>query len=97
MVQRYFERYFQWYNTEHYHSLIGYVTPIQKHTGQAERIMQALGAFAYLAMDKGKTAFAAHMPNALLYLKEALQGVDRFPVLREMVERAEDTAKKRNP
>ncbi len=38
VVQEYFERYFQWYNTEHYHSRIGYVTPVQKHTGQAERI-----------------------------------------------------------
>ena len=39
VVQRYFERYFQWYNTEHYHSRIGYVTPVQKHTGQAELII----------------------------------------------------------
>jgi len=39
VVQEYFERYFQWYNTEHYHSRIGYVTPVQKHTGQAERII----------------------------------------------------------
>lgn len=38
VVQEYFARYFQWYNTEHYHSRIGYVTPVQKHTGQAERI-----------------------------------------------------------
>jgi len=55
--------------------------------------MQVLGAFAYLTMDKGKTAFAAHMPNALLYLKEALQGVDRFPVLKELVQQAEEIVK----
>ena len=39
VVQRYFDQYFKWYNTEHYHSRIGYVTPVQKHTGQAERII----------------------------------------------------------
>ena len=39
VVQEYFERYFQWYNTEHYHSRIGYITPVQNHTGQAERII----------------------------------------------------------
>lgn len=39
VVQQYFGRYFPWYNTEHYHSRIGYVTPEQKHTGQAEQII----------------------------------------------------------
>ena len=63
------------------------------HLAGLQRNMQALGAFAYLTMDKGKTAFAAHMPNALLYLKEALQGVDRFPVLKEMVQQAEEIVK----
>jgi len=38
-VQQYFTRYFNWYDHEHYHSRIGYVTPVQKHTGQAERIL----------------------------------------------------------
>jgi len=38
VVPGYFGRYFQWYNEEHYHSRIGYVTPVQKHTGQAEVI-----------------------------------------------------------
>lgn len=39
VVQGYFRRYFQWYNNEHYHSRIGYVTPVQKHMGQAEVII----------------------------------------------------------
>jgi putative transposase len=38
-VLKYFEEYFDWYNSEHYHSRIGYVTPVQKHTGQAEKIL----------------------------------------------------------
>ena len=40
VVTGYFERYFHWYNHEHYHSRIGYVTPLQKHTGQAEKIIE---------------------------------------------------------
>jgi putative transposase len=39
VVQGYFGRYFGWYNNEHYHSRIGYVTPVQKHMGQAEVII----------------------------------------------------------
>jgi hypothetical protein len=38
-VTGYFARYFTWYDHEHYHSWIGYVTPFQKHTGQAETII----------------------------------------------------------
>jgi transposase InsO family protein len=40
VVTNYFDRYFTWYNHEHYHSRIGYVTPFQKHTGQAEKIIR---------------------------------------------------------
>jgi len=40
MVTDYFHQYFTWYNHEHYHSRIGYVTPEQKHRGQAEKIIR---------------------------------------------------------
>jgi putative transposase len=36
---RYFERYFLWYNTEHLHSGIDYVTPDQCHRGLREQIV----------------------------------------------------------
>lgn len=36
----YFERYFHWYNTCHYHSRIGYVHPVDKHEGRAETIIK---------------------------------------------------------
>jgi transposase InsO family protein len=35
----YFDRYFLWYNTEHYHSGIDYVTPEQCHRGLREKIV----------------------------------------------------------
>jgi hypothetical protein len=59
------------------------------HRAGLQRNMQALGAFAYLAMDKGKTAFAAHIPNALFYLKDVLKQFSEFPLLRELLEQSE--------
>ena len=38
--QQYFTWYFHWYNTEHYHSRIGYVHPLDKHEGRAEHILK---------------------------------------------------------
>ena len=35
----YFSRYFTWYNTEHYHSGIDYVTPEQAHQGLRQKIV----------------------------------------------------------
>jgi putative transposase len=35
----YFERYFTWYNHEHYHGSIDYVTPQQAHTGRRPGIL----------------------------------------------------------
>ncbi|MCX6872091.1 MAG: integrase core domain-containing protein [Verrucomicrobia bacterium] len=36
----YFARYFNWYDTEHYHSGIDYVTPQQAHGGLREKIIE---------------------------------------------------------
>jgi hypothetical protein len=36
---RYFESYFHWYNTEHLHSGIDYVTPEQCHRGLKDQIV----------------------------------------------------------
>lgn len=36
----YFQRYFTWYNTEHYHSGIGYVTPGEAHRGLMAEILE---------------------------------------------------------
>ena len=58
------------------------------HLTGLQRNMQALGAFAYLSMDKKKTAFAAHIPAALSYLKAALREMPEFPLLSGLVEKA---------
>lgn len=36
----YFDQYFTWYNTEHYHSGIDYVTPEQAHQGLRQKIVE---------------------------------------------------------
>jgi putative transposase len=36
----YFDRYFTWYDTEHYHSGIDYVTPEQAHQGLRQKIVE---------------------------------------------------------
>jgi hypothetical protein len=36
----YFKRYFTWYDTEHYHSGIDYVTPQQAHQGLRQKIVE---------------------------------------------------------
>ena len=35
----YFERFFEWYNTQHRHSGIAWLTPQQVHTGQAQEVL----------------------------------------------------------
>jgi len=41
---RYFKRYFQWYNAEHLHSGIDYVTPDQCQLGLRDQIVTERGA-----------------------------------------------------
>jgi putative transposase len=38
-AQPYFENYFRWYNEDHYHSGIDYVTPAQAHLGLRDKIL----------------------------------------------------------
>lgn len=48
----YFERFFEWYNTEHRHSGIAWLTPQEVHTGQAAEVLarhQATKDAAYAA------------------------------------------------
>lgn len=38
-AREYFERFMTWYNNEHYHSGIGFVTPAQRHRGEDKAIL----------------------------------------------------------
>jgi len=39
-VQVYFEKYFRWYNHEHFHSGLNYLHSIDKHEGRAEEVLK---------------------------------------------------------
>ncbi len=43
----YFRRYFRWYDTEHYHSGIDFVTPEQAHNGLRQAIVEERRAKAF--------------------------------------------------
>ncbi len=51
------------------------------HRCAAQRLMQALGAYGFLGLRKGKPAFLAHIPNALANLRDVL---DRSGLLSEL-------------
>jgi aminoglycoside/choline kinase family phosphotransferase len=44
-----------------------------------QRVMQALGAFAFLSNVKGKQAFRSHIPLACRHLRDLLAELDRCP------------------
>ncbi len=58
------------------------------HLAGLQRNMQALGAFAFLSMEKGKTRFLQYIPSALYSLHGALSMFPEFPALRKTVEKA---------
>jgi aminoglycoside/choline kinase family phosphotransferase len=64
------------------------------HLAGMQRNMQALGAFAFLGLQKGKRGFFKHIPAALSYLKEALLLLPDYPVLKETVSEAAESIRK---
>ena len=63
------------------------------HLAGMQRNMQALGAFSFLGMQKGKKGFIKHIPSALCQLEEALFLFPDYPVLKETVLKAADIIK----
>ncbi|MCX8043483.1 MAG: phosphotransferase [Desulfobacterota bacterium] len=53
-----------------------------------QRTMQALGAFSFLGLHKGKHEFIRFIPVALQSLRESLERVPDYPVLTDLVDRA---------
>ncbi|MCP4715654.1 MAG: phosphotransferase, partial [Deltaproteobacteria bacterium] len=53
-----------------------------------QRLMQALGAFAFLSRRKGKTGFAVHIPRALQLLQAGIFRAGQLPGLEETVGKA---------
>jgi putative transposase len=63
---RYFcQNFFSWYNTEHYHSGIGFLTPEDVHYGRAEHIIKERHAVLNAAYEKHPKRFKGKMPKSM--------------------------------
>jgi hypothetical protein len=54
------------------------------HRAGLQRTMQALGAFAFLSMRKGKSEFVQYIPAGLATLRQALALFPEYPALGEL-------------
>lgn len=61
-----------------------------------QRLMQALGAYAYLGLKKGKKEFLQYIPNGLNKLRLVLEKQDRLPRLKDLICRCTYTTMKIN-
>jgi putative transposase len=56
--------FFNWYNDEHYHSGIGFITPSTLHHGRAQTTISARNKTLELAFQKSPQRFVNGQPNA---------------------------------
>ena len=57
--------FFSWYNTEHYHSGIGFLTPEDVHYGQAEEIIKEREKVLKIAFEKHPNRFKGKVPKPM--------------------------------
>ena len=63
--------------------------------GSAQRLMQALGAFGFLGLKKGKEAFLGHIPRGVANLEDAALANRRLPHLAELAARCREAVRGR--
>ncbi len=63
--------FFRWYNTEHYHSGIGFLTPEDVHYGRAEQIIKERENVLRRAFDLNPNRFKGKMPKPMQLPKAA--------------------------
>jgi len=59
------QEFFRWYNTEHYHSGIGFLTPEAVHYGRGKQILKMRQAVLSAAYEKFPERFKGRMPKPL--------------------------------
>ena len=57
--------FFNWYNTEHYHSGIGYLTPEDVHYGRAQQIIKERETVLKAAFEKYQNRFKGKVPKPM--------------------------------
>jgi putative transposase len=65
------QNFFSWYNTEHYHSGIGYLTPEDVHYGRADQIIKERQAVLTDAFAKHPERFKGKVPKPMSLPKAA--------------------------
>ena len=58
--------------------------------GSVQRLMQALGAYGFLGLKKGKRKFLGHIDNGIKNLVLATSCMETLPVLNELAQRCEN-------
>jgi len=56
------------------------------YEASAQRLMQALGAYGFLGLTRGRTAFLDHVPQGLSHLFSALSKIKSLPMLSDTVQ-----------
>ncbi len=55
--------FFNWYNNEHRHSSLAYLTPSDVHYGRAEQILQQRASVLRAAFEANPQRFKGRIPN----------------------------------
>jgi N-acetylmuramate 1-kinase len=55
------------------------------YEASVQRLMQALGAYGFLGLKRGRTAFLEHIPRGVAHLISALSGIKSLPILYDTV------------
>lgn len=63
---------------------------IRFHEGAAQRLMQALGAYGFLGLKRGKEVFLGHIPAGLANLREAARAAGTLGSLEKLAARCEE-------
>lgn len=63
---------------------------VRFHEGAAQRLMQALGAYGFLGLKRGKEVFLGHIPAGLANLREAAKAAGTLKSLENLAARCEE-------
>lgn len=74
------QRYFEWYNTEHYHTGIALLTPEQVHYGKAEEVLARRQATLDVEFARNPRRFGGRRPSAGALPKEVWINAPALPI-----------------
>jgi len=80
------QQFFSWYNTEHYHSGIGFLTPEDVHYGRAQQIVKDRQTVLNAAFEEHPERFKGNLPKSLplpnaVWINKPIPSVDNKGLL----------------